>query len=141
MVDQEMAESKALHVLRSEARRLAREVEWHKAAIQKLEREYAKIKEKADGDQAYIDEFVNALSNCETDEGRDALRRAQMFVNSVDVDTKYDNTAFIIALGAILSGGKIGAIEALHKINHKIPAPDLNDMWIREDTDNPPVRF
>ena len=49
------------------------------------------------------------------------MRRAQMFVNSVDVETKYDNTAFIVALGAILSDGKIGAIEELRKINPRMP--------------------
>ena len=68
----------------------------------------------------YINEFNKSLLECETQEGRDAMRIAQMFVNSVDVDTKYDNTAYIIGLASILSGGKINAIKELKKINKKI---------------------
>ena len=69
----------------------------------------------------YIDVFLKAISDCETQEARDALRTAQMFINSVSVDTKYDNTAFIIGLASILSQGKTGAIDELRKINPKIP--------------------
>lgn len=69
----------------------------------------------------YIQRFNEALAECETPEGRDAMKRAQVFVNSVSVDTKYDNTAFIIGLSAILSEGKIGSIQELKKINPKIP--------------------
>lgn len=71
----------------------------------------------------YVQEFYNAISNCETPEGRDALKAAQMFVNSVTIDSKYDNTAFIIGLASILSQGNVGAIEELKKINNKIPSP------------------
>lgn len=71
----------------------------------------------------YIQGFYKAIEACETDSGRDALRCAQMFVNSVSVDTKYDNTAFIIGMAAILSGGKIAAIPELRKINNRIPNP------------------
>lgn len=68
----------------------------------------------------YINEFNKSLLECETQEGRDAMRIAQMFINSVDVDTKYDNTAYIIGLASILSGGRINAINELKKINKKI---------------------
>ena len=68
----------------------------------------------------YLDRFFEALDSCETAEARDALKRAQMFVNTVDVDTKYDNTAFIIGLASILSNGNVGAIENLKKINKKL---------------------
>lgn len=71
----------------------------------------------------YINDFNKSLEECETQEGRDRMRIAQMFVNSVDIDTKYDNTAFIIGLSAILSGGKINAIKELKKINSKLPSP------------------
>ena len=71
----------------------------------------------------YVDNFFDALEACETDKGRDALRAAQMFVNSVTIDSKYDNTAFIIGLASILSQGNVGAIEELKKINKKIPSP------------------
>lgn len=71
--------------------------------------------------QERIDAAMKALAECETAEGRDAIRAAQTFVNSVDKKTVYDNTAFIIGLAAILSRGSIGAIETLRKINPKIP--------------------
>lgn len=69
----------------------------------------------------YINGFYESLEKCETPEARDALKVAQMFVNSVDVNTKYDNTAFVIGLAAILSQGKVAAIDELHKINKEIP--------------------
>lgn len=44
---------------------------------------------------------------CETPEARDRMRLAEVFKDSVKVDSKYDNTAYIRSLGAILSGGKV----------------------------------
>jgi tetratricopeptide (TPR) repeat protein len=70
---------------------------------------------------AYIDRFFKALDECETPEARDALKVAQMFVNTVGVETKYDNTAFIIGLAGILTKGAIAPVEELQKINKKIP--------------------
>lgn len=58
----------------------------------------------------YIDEFNDALKNCETAEGRDTLRLAQMFVNSVDVESVQNNTAYINGLACILSSGKCGSM-------------------------------
>ena len=69
----------------------------------------------------YIQSFYKAINDCETPEARDALRTAQMYVNSVEVDTKYDNTAFIIGLASILSQGNVAPIDQLSKINNKIP--------------------
>lgn len=69
----------------------------------------------------YIEKFFGALKESETPEGRDALKAAQMFVNTVDVDTRYDNTAFIIGLASILSQGNTAPIDELRKINKKIP--------------------
>lgn len=68
----------------------------------------------------YVEDFNNAISDMETAEGRDALKTAQMFVNSVDVDTKYDNTAFIIGLASILSGESMNAIAELKKMNPQL---------------------
>ena len=68
----------------------------------------------------YIDKFNTTLSECETAEGRDAMRRAQTFVNSVSVNSKYDNTAYIIGLASILTNGGIGAIDKLKKLNPKL---------------------
>lgn len=96
-----------------------------------LEREVASYERKASGYRSreaserleymkYIKTFFTALEECETEEGRDALKKAQMFVNTVSVDTKYDNTAFIIGLSAILSNGKVGALSELKKINKSL---------------------
>lgn len=71
--------------------------------------------------EEYIEKFFNALETCETPEARDSLKIAQMFINTVDVDTKYDNTAFIVGLSAILSKGEIAPVDSLTKINKKIP--------------------
>lgn len=68
----------------------------------------------------YIENFQKSLMETETPEGRDAMRIAQMFINSVEIDTKYDNTAFIIGLSAILSGNRINAMEELKAINPKL---------------------
>lgn len=74
----------------------------------------------------YIETFYKALVECETQEAKDALRAAQMFVNSVDIDTKYDNTAFIIGLASILSRQNTAPIDTLRKINKEIPEIRVN---------------
>ena len=71
-------------------------------------------------DLEYIKRFFSALETCETEEGRDTMKKAQLFVNTVSVDTKYDNTAFIIGLSSILSNGKVGALSELKKINKSL---------------------
>ena len=94
--------------------------------LEYLRREHELEKAEQDFKQArwemvqYIEKFNSALSECETAEGRDAMRRAQMFVNSVSVGSKYDNTAFIIGLASILTNGSIGAIDELKKVNPKL---------------------
>lgn len=79
----------------------------------------------------YINRFMKALEEAETPEARDALRVAQTFVNSVTVDTKYDNTAFIVGLAAILSKVKESPIESLAKINKKIPLVQVDERGAR----------
>lgn len=56
----------------------------------------------------YIDNFNKAVKECETAEGRDTLKVAQMFVNSVEIQNAQNNTAFINGLACILSNGKSG---------------------------------
>ena len=50
-----------------------------------------------------IDEFKNCLCECETAEGRDAARKAAFYIANTNVNTAYDNTAFIYGLAALLS--------------------------------------
>lgn len=76
----------------------------------------------------YIAKFNEALKECETAEGRDVMKTAQIYVNSVNIDTKYDNTAYIVGLAAILSNGKINALSELQKINTKLPINTINEV-------------
>lgn len=99
---------------------LERTLEVKERQVRRLEFKLSELGREMQEYKDYINEFNKSLLECETQEGRDAMRIAQMFVNSVDVDTKYDNTAYIIGLASILSGGKINAIKELKKINKKI---------------------
>jgi hypothetical protein len=83
----------------------------------KYRRDDEKLKTQMDECIKYFKEFKEALENCETPQGRDALRTAQMFINNVDINTVYDNTAFIIGLSAILTQTNIDPIIELKKIN------------------------
>ena len=123
----EQAATKELTKLLSECRKLT-------AQRDELSREFETLLKQKAADDEYMRAFNESLLECETAEGRDAMRRAQVFVNSVDVNTKYDNTAYIVALGAILSSGKIGAISELRKINKRVPAISADfDFGIIED--------
>ena len=97
-----------------------------KARIERAERALELCEEKKRQIESYVSKMCKALENCETPEGRDTMRIAQMFVNTVNVDTKYDNTAYIIGLAAILSMGGISPIDELKKINKKLPDIDTD---------------
>ena len=96
------------------------------ARIERAERALELCKEKKRQIESYVSKMCEALENCETPEGRDTMRIAQMFVNTVNVDTKYDNTAYIIGLAAILSMGGISPIDELKNINKKLPDIDTD---------------
>ena len=118
----ENATSKRLGELSRAAQAVRSDIEYYEKRKRILLNEIEALnKTKAEVDD-YARAFNKSLLECETAEGRDAIRRVQLFINNANVDTKYDNTAYIIALGAILSNGKIGAISELRKINKKIPA-------------------
>ena len=120
IVEAEAEESELLSKLHNQRYSLERSIAEYRATISSLEYELNGIIKRGEEAQEYIDKFYNALHECETAEGRDAMRRAQVFINTVNVDSKYDNTAYIIALGAILSDGAYGPIDELKKINPKI---------------------
>ena len=104
-----------------------------KQIYERDEKKLLKIKQET---EAYIEDFEKAMRECETEKGRDAMRCAQVFADSVNVETKYDNTAYIIGMAAILSAGAIGPITELKKINKKIPMPDplfgYAESWTEE---------
>lgn len=112
--------------------RWKKEAEMYNAKCFQAQQEYehACRKEWIDAPE-YIEKFCKSLEECETPEGRDTMRIAQMFINTVTVDTKYDNTAFIIGLAAILQNSETSAIDELRKINKRIPNPNNRKNWIR----------
>lgn len=77
------------------------------------------------GIKEYIDQFLKALEECETKDGKDALKLAQMFVNTVNVDTTYDNYAFIKGLAEILSRGGGCTLDKLNKVTDDVPELDF----------------
>ncbi len=86
---------------------------------EKFEREF---KDK----QAYIDKFYAALESCETPEGRDRLRAAQVYANSAILETKYDNTVYNNWLGALLAGASsFDGLEEIRKVNPEIDTPKV----------------
>jgi len=124
--EEEQEASKELRSIERHLKLIKDELSRTKLLLNKYEREIDEAAERREHCEDYIDEFNKSLQKCETAEGRDAMRTAQMFVNSVDVDTKYDNTAYIIGLASILSGGKVQAMQELKKINKKLP---INNDW------------
>lgn len=127
--ENEASESKKLNDLRHEVQGCENEIKHLKSLISKLEREEAEAEKHRIHCEDYIDEFNKSLLECESETGRDSMKAAQMFVNTVSVDTKYDNTAFIIGLASILSKGGMNPIGELKKINKKLPDIDNNFYW------------
>jgi len=74
------------------------------------------FKEEVEAAKQYIESFYKALEECETKEGRDAMRRAQVFVNTVKIETPQNNTAFIDGLARILSFGETGGLTRFEKV-------------------------
>ena len=120
----EYGESQRLNEICNERRNAERQVAQLQFDIKRLNRELKAVQERRDHCEDYIDEFNKSLQECETADGRDAMRIAQMFTNSVSIDTKYDNTAYIIGLAGILSGKKINPTHELKKINKRFPTYD-----------------
>lgn len=86
----------------------------------KREREYLEARKEYEAFYKDREAFYSELATLETSEARDAFKMAKWFKESVNPETKYDNTAYINAIGAILSRGKYDASEELQKINPKL---------------------
>lgn len=87
----------------------------------------------------YIDRFYQELSNLETAEARDRLKLAQLFANSVKVETKYDNTAFIVGMAALLSGAKVDVLKEIRALNPRVAkhCPEEVPEWAKNEDDYP----
>lgn len=132
MWKEEFDKSKRLKSIEGDIRDSKRELEQLRAVIAKCEKEEKQALEHRKHCEDYIDEFNKSIMECESETGRDSMKTAQMFVNTVSVDTKYDNTAFIIGLAAILSNGHINPISELKKINKKLPDIDIDWYWTED---------
>lgn len=81
----------------------------------------------------YIEDWYENLCQCESAEGRDKMRAAQVFANTCNIKTCYDNTAFIVGLASILSGETMSPIEAIRQINPRLfntdSIPPKKDPW------------
>lgn len=97
---------------------------WAERNLEKINREAEEktsaVKDLLKETKEYIERFEESITQMETPEARDALKTAQVFINSVNVDTKYDNTAFIVVLASLLTGTPVDALTELKKINHKL---------------------
>lgn len=113
-----------LHEVSAEINEAEAKLKWfemRRASIEReIEEERKDVKKLQDKTQEYIDKFYEAINKCETEEGRDALRIAQMFVNSINIDTCYDNTAYIKGLALILSRGNIAAMDMLERVEKNV---------------------
>lgn len=124
---EEKKESNLLQKLKFDIKKLNSDKQALEVTIFNLKERWKELeKQKKDFDE-YVSKVKQELSECNTEQGKDAIRKAQMFINSVSVNSKYDNTAYIIALGAILSGGKYDGVEELKKMNPKLFGGDNAD--------------
>jgi transcriptional regulator with XRE-family HTH domain len=75
---------------------------------ERLERIRCNQNEELERVDKYIKNFNESLEKMETPEARDALKTAQLFINTIDVQTDQNNTAFINGLAMILCGVRGG---------------------------------
>ena len=131
MVDQENELSERANRLHGEYWSYVHLIDHLKIRLTRIEDELKQKKAERDEKESYIAEFYALLQECETAEGRDAMKTAQTFINTVNVNTKYDNTAFIIGLSAILCRGGVNPMRELKKINPHL----FNVAYAEEDDD------
>lgn len=93
----------------SKARTIRRQAEFE---LQQAKREKDDIERHRKSLEEYIQVFTESLKQCESAEGRDRMKAAQMFCESVTIRTAYDNTEFIKGLAAILAGQTVAALSA-----------------------------
>lgn len=101
-------------------------------ALKARERDIEKmISTKFKAIELYVNSFQTGLERCETAEGRDMMRRAQVFKNSVSINTPQNNTAYIEGLANILAGGK-GDFGGLRKLMKTEGYPEYTKKQMEE---------
>lgn len=85
--------------------------------ISKLEAKAEYLQESVD----YINSFNKRLMECETPQGRDNMRKLQLFLNLTNyMMTPGTAPAFIVALAAIMSEKEFNVTESMKRINCNI---------------------
>jgi hypothetical protein len=76
--------------------------------------------------QAYINEFYKTIKTCDTDEGRDTMRKVQVYLDLVD--NSRSNDAYINGLARILSQGRLEKDFEFKRVTRTPPyISDVND--------------
>lgn len=111
-----VAETGTVYTDLREAEEQMKKINNAEAALRKREKALEEAEEKFRAETGdYVEDFKNLLRDCETAKARDALRVAQMFTDSIDIKTAYDNAAYINGLAMLLCGQEIPKPIALRK--------------------------
>jgi len=94
---------------------------------EQLKQKETEARKRIESLQEYERIFSTVLSNCETKEARDLIRKVQFFMDNTKIDTPQNNAAFINGLAIILSSTNtvVNGLEKLKKI--KIDPEDTED--------------
>lgn len=93
----------------SKARSIRRQAEFE---LQQAKQAKFDIETHRQSLEEYVQDFTESLKQCESAEGRDRMKAAQMFCESVTIRTAYDNTEYIKGLAAILAGQTVAALDS-----------------------------
>ena len=75
--------------------------------------------------QDYLEGLLEKINSCADQATKNTISKAQAFLQMTNIQTKYDNTAFIIGLASILSNGGVDAIGEMQKINPQITSSSV----------------
>lgn len=102
----------------AETNRMRTSIERQKERLEKEKKDFLEEKKNL---EEYIDEFNKSLKECETPEARDAMRTAQFLVNTVEINTDQNNTAFIYGLSMICAGKAFSFENGMKKVRGAFP--------------------
>lgn len=126
-IDNEISEKESIiKDLNSKLARLEQDVEYASSQLNNIQKNISEeIKKKSE----YLEGLIEKIENCGDQETKNTIALMQTFHQAIDIDTKYDNTAFIAGCAAILSKGKIDALTEFKKINPKISSVAGTQDW------------
>ena len=101
-------------------RRMRELKDWEEREYRNIEFERGRLHRAIEDFNEERKEFEKEMETAETAEYRDRFKAVKMFDKYAEIDTKYDNTAFIIGLGSILSGNGMNPAEEIRKLNPRM---------------------